>query len=169
MIDGLDGNDSTSGNIQYIKSEPTLDYLKFKNDEGFELQEPATNYLSQEIHESNSLNVEDNQYDSNKIDDDKTSITPSAGDSRKMRKILKKAQIKSNFEEDVRQFFNMKCERCPQTFQTIEDAIAHYPEAHGIDNGYVKCSSTQCSQAKFQKRCNLREHIDFHKNPDKFK
>lgn len=102
-------------------------------------------------------------------DNDESSVDCSVDLTQKVDKILDEKQVKLTNEEEIRQYFNMKCELCPQEFQTLNDAVIHYPKAHSILYGYLKCLSSQCSQQKFGRQWYINEHIDFHENPEKFR
>lgn len=65
--------------------------------------------------------------------------------------------------EEVRKFFDMRCEVCQLELQSLQHAKLHYLE-HGIDDGYIKCC-----KLKFRKVVQVNEHLLYHNNPDVFK
>lgn len=67
-------------------------------------------------------------------------------------------------DKQICDFFNMSCELCTIVFDSFRDVCSHYPDAHGVYRGYVKCC-----ERKFFIRDTAIEHINWHSNPEMFK
>lgn len=65
--------------------------------------------------------------------------------------------------DNVRKFFDMRCEVCQLELQSLQHAKLHYLE-HGIEDGYIKCC-----KLKFRRIVQVNEHLLFHNNPGMFK
>lgn len=60
--------------------------------------------------------------------------------------------------------FDMSCDHCSESFDTLNDARLHYAQAHKMSKGYIKCCNV-----KLIYRCNVIEHLYRHLEPEKFK
>lgn len=73
-------------------------------------------------------------------------------------------------EEDeifVRQNFDMSCDFCAaNNFKTFFDVQTHYMDEHQFSKGYIKSC---CGSKKLYMVNQVRDHIDFHLNPDQLK
>lgn len=72
---------------------------------------------------------------------------------------------KEDQDAEIRKFFNMKCEICIETvkFETYANARKHYRRVHKM-KGYLKC----CGR-KFFRPSLIRDHIQYHNNPDEYR
>lgn len=66
-------------------------------------------------------------------------------------------------DEQIRNFCGLKCELCPEQFETFADTKAHYRKIHK-QPGYIIC----CDKKIF-KRFIIVQHIMKHVNPEAFK
>lgn len=58
---------------------------------------------------------------------------------------------------------NILCDLCGQSVNTLIEAVDHHSTAHRNQLGVVRC----CDR-KFALN-DLRDHLEYHKSPDKFK
>lgn len=58
----------------------------------------------------------------------------------------------------------MTCDKCPTVFESLEEALKHYPNQHDIKRGYIKCC-----RAKLNSIGSVLTHLDIHLNPIKMK
>lgn len=58
----------------------------------------------------------------------------------------------------------MSCSMCPTMFDSIQNARQHYLEVHRLRNGYLRCC-----QIKMKSLTEVKEHIEWHSNPDLFR
>lgn len=65
---------------------------------------------------------------------------------------------------EIPDFFDMSCDLCSEICVSIEQARDHYLNEHNEPKGYIKCCKT-----KFFAVGRVKEHIEFHINPDRFK
>lgn len=144
------------------------DIVEF-NDEKFPLSTLTTDHLHKEDIKPENFNDKHDKSNSISISNGKRKTACSLGDNIKLEKILDNNQTEVIQKDEFKQFFDMKCELCSEAFQTAKDALKHYRRKHGMSNGYLRCLSFQCSRAKFKQMSHIMEHIDYHKNPDKFK
>lgn len=70
------------------------------------------------------------------------------------------AEIQS--EENLKKFFDMKCDKCPMELSSLQHAKVHYAE-HGIDCGYIKCCGKE-----FRNLGDVKDHLTYHFYPDIF-
>lgn len=93
---------------------------------------------------------------------------PAAGKRKsrhEMRKSAKQKQI--NFDKllaEHRHRFDMSCDFCSKTFDSLDDARLHYASEHNNPMGYIKCC-----KAKLKHRNQVVQHLDRHLNPNKLK
>lgn len=67
----------------------------------------------------------------------------------------------SNYiDEQIKSFFQMKCELCESNFETFAEAVRHYNDAHK-QSAFITC----CGKKYFH-RTKLFDHLMIHKNPD---
>lgn len=57
-----------------------------------------------------------------------------------------------------------KCDFCDVIPVTLHEARYHYKEKHNVNDGYIKCC-----KLKLKTKCSIRDHIEFHLNPERFK
>lgn len=60
--------------------------------------------------------------------------------------------------------FDMSCDSCSQSFNSLDEIRNHYASEHNNNNGYIKCCN-----AKLKYRCQIQQHIANHLEPHKFK
>lgn len=77
-------------------------------------------------------------------------------------RILSK-QKKATQLQRIKEFYNMKCALCPQTFENCLQIRSHYRDKHN-QQGYLIC----CGKKIEAHVCWLLEHINFHTNPMDF-
>lgn len=75
---------------------------------------------------------------------------------------MKLEEIQS--DENLKKYFDLKCDVCREEMYNLEDARTHYLEDHGNDDGYIKCCGRE-----FRKLRDVNDHLLFHFNPDAFK
>lgn len=69
--------------------------------------------------------------------------------------------IEEHERETIWKNFDLKCDECPITFETLNEAQVHYLNEHNNNKGYIKC----CDM-KLRDDHRIKEHIAYHKNPD---
>lgn len=57
--------------------------------------------------------------------------------------------------------FDMTCEKCPMQFRTLNEAQMHYPTAHDIARGYLRCCDLRLREEGV-----VKEHIAYHAHPE---
>lgn len=111
----------------------------------------------------------DENNDSNE-DEDGVDEHDTQNKSEKKALTRKRWQSKKNNNEyqklfsENRHLFDMSCDFCSATFDSLDEGRAHYLTAHNNTRGYIKC----CGKKMFY-RCNIVSHLVRHSNPDKFK
>lgn len=65
---------------------------------------------------------------------------------------------------EYKHLFDMTCDVCPETFESLDEARKHYAILHKNPKGYVKCCGN-----KLAYRCTIIKHLQRHIDPDKFK
>lgn len=68
--------------------------------------------------------------------------------------------------EVITKYFDMTCDvdGCAVIFESFEEAQTHYEVEHQEPNGYIKCCNLQFRDVRL-----VKDHINFHLNPDIFK
>ncbi|KAJ6641729.1 Transcription factor grauzone [Pseudolycoriella hygida] len=66
------------------------------------------------------------------------------------------------FDDQVRQYFNMKCDVCGDPFETYRSSQKHYRIVHSM-KGYLICCGS-----KFRRRGAVLGHIKFHVDPNAY-
>lgn len=90
------------------------------------------------------------------------------GKQKKRRKPSQAKKKNKEFEKlfnDNRQLFNLSCDCCEKSFESLDEARAHYPSEHNKPKGYIKSTSG----TKLFNRCDVTRWVDRHLNPAKFK
>lgn len=77
---------------------------------------------------------------------------------------IKKCDIEKRDAIDYPDYVDMSCSMCPTMFDTIQNARQHYLEIHRLRNGYLRCC-----QIKMKSLTEVKEHIEWHSNPDLFR
>lgn len=72
---------------------------------------------------------------------------------------------KPNAESDIEfpDHLDMSCNECSVIFKSWKHSKFHYSEEHNIANGYVKC----CDR-KLKYIPDVKDHIEWHSNPNAF-
>lgn len=66
---------------------------------------------------------------------------------------------------EISDYIDASCDRCAEReFSTFNAVVAHYSDVHNTKDGYVKC----CSK-KFHRLNLIRDHIEWHRNPNIFR
>lgn len=71
------------------------------------------------------------------------------------------SKIDSEKAQEIWSNFNMTCEQCPVQFHTLTDAQMHYPNAHDVTRGYLRCCDLRLREENV-----IKEHIAYHANPE---
>lgn len=72
---------------------------------------------------------------------------------------------KKQQEKDLlAKYFDLSCDKCEAVFDSLLEAITHYQNVHDDPNGYIKCCNI-----KFQDANLVKDHVQFHENPEIFK
>lgn len=68
--------------------------------------------------------------------------------------------------EIMLKYFDMSCDwdDCHEIFNTFEEAQMHYDNVHQNPNGYIKCCDIQFNEWRL-----VKDHINWHLNPEFFK
>lgn len=83
--------------------------------------------------------------------------------SRRMKAKHRRIEFKKLFIENKYRF-DMTCDNCPASFESLNDARTHYANEHNNSKGYIKCC-----QNKLTYRCEVVKHLYRHLEPNKFK
>lgn len=75
----------------------------------------------------------------------------------------KKIEFEKLFLENKHRF-DMSCDACPKSFETLDEARSHYAVDHNNPRGYIKCCNV-----KLIYRCKVVKHLYRHLDPGKFK
>lgn len=73
------------------------------------------------------------------------------------------ANWRGKFDHLIPNHIDMLCEICKHPFETLSEASNHYIRQHKQRTIHVKCCQTRIKIAG-----ELRDHIQYHLNPDKF-
>lgn len=107
-----------------------------------------------------SYGIEFNEF----IENDKIGLEkPRRGVSRRMAAKQKRIEFKKLFAEN-RHRFDMTCDLCTKSFETLDEVRSHYASAHNNAKGYIKCCNV-----KLTYRCEVVRHLYRHLDPNKFK
>lgn len=168
-----------------IKAE-ILNEIDFDNDQKYEQKIDFIDMFNETEVISNKIES-DTHHESDMLNDLSLSTSPPPATANKLlksskksyrkKKIIKqiddsidieirnkKIQKRSEEDEKIRNFYNLKCDVCGHVSLTFIQLRAHYRIQHNIRRGYVKC----CNR-KMVHRGALQEHILWHLNPDTFK
>lgn len=113
--------------------------------------------------ESNDENADDND---SKNDPEFVSPKTATTSTRNRWQSKKKDKEYQRIFNENKHLFNMNCEHCSETFESLDEIRAHYLTEHNIAKGYIKCVE---SGRKMFYRFAVMQHIERHLNPDKFK
>lgn len=75
----------------------------------------------------------------------------------------KKIEFEKLFSENKHRF-DMSCDACPKSFDTLDEARSHYAADHNNPRGYIKCCNV-----KLIYRCKVVKHLYRHLDPGKFR
>lgn len=75
----------------------------------------------------------------------------------------KKVEFEKLFLENKHRF-DMSCDACPTSFDTLDEARNHYAVDHNNPRGYIKCCNV-----KLIYRCKVVKHLSRHLEPDRFR
>ncbi|XP_055317616.1 zinc finger protein 28-like [Sitodiplosis mosellana] len=124
--------------------------------------------------ESNSSNTDARDYSDNTNDSDEKIEEKNDKETKEKSPTSKWDSISSNKKKGIKMkdrehvqydklfaehkhHFNMNCESCPTTFETLEEARKHYTKKHQNPNGYIKCCSFRLKYP-YQVVRHLRKH-----------
>ncbi|KAJ6633116.1 Transcription factor grauzone [Pseudolycoriella hygida] len=156
--------------VHSIKEKPSDDISLVQNDvadppviefqlpkESDDLEPDPDEHVKMEIDIGETKITENRTIASNPIDEEEEDLgeTNQNGDFSAMT--LKKKN------EKIREFFDLSCEICSETFETFGKVIKHYRTAHNVA-GYVLC----CGR-KFHGFGRALNHISHHLNPDAYR
>lgn len=82
---------------------------------------------------------------------------------KRWRRRQREGKYQKLFDEH-KHLFDMTCDCCSTTFQTLDEGRAHYLSDHNNSRGYIKCCNV-----KLYYRCQVVGHINRHLDPDKYK
>lgn len=82
---------------------------------------------------------------------------------KKWRSKQKEMKFQKLFEEN-RHRFDLTCDSCPKSFNSLDETRAHYLTDHNNTKGYIKCCRT-----KLQYRCQIVAHLNRHLEPEKYR
>lgn len=149
-----------------VKTEPAVDETIGQQTVGIDFETMLNMDMDYDLEPSDSSSTEDKP----------PKLAIKRGRKRKIASIidpalaaiqteLKEQKSKERSEEDekLRNFYNLKCEVCGVILLTFIELRAHYRTVHSIRRGYVKC----CKR-KMVNRGALQEHMFWHLNPDAF-
>lgn len=84
-----------------------------------------------------------------------------------MERMHKKIDLSEPEQNDfeISDYIDGSCDLCSEkTFTTFNAVQAHYLDVHNVKDGYVKC----CSK-KFHRLNHIRDHMEWHKDPNIFR
>lgn len=64
---------------------------------------------------------------------------------------------------EVLKQFDMKCDECSATFESLNQAQSHYLSEHESMRGYIKCCDIKLRDENL-----VKEHITYHLQPEQF-
>lgn len=64
----------------------------------------------------------------------------------------------------IQSLFDMQCDLCKIELSSLQHAKLHYLDEHDISDGYIKCCDRQFREIK-----HIKDHLEYHKNPNIFK
>lgn len=76
----------------------------------------------------------------------------------------KKHEIEKKDTVDIPEYFDMTCSKCPAIFESFQEARDHYLDVHSFRSGFVRCC-----QLRLKTVGEVRDHIEWHSNPDRFR
>lgn len=94
-------------------------------------------------------------------------VSPETAGKRENNTAVKPKKFRrssGNFDYLISSYVNMFCDICEQPFETLTEATSHYRRNHNRKYMYVKC----CQRRIFIPG-EIRDHIQYHLNPVKFK
>lgn len=77
---------------------------------------------------------------------------------------LKSKSDPNDVDHLISNYMDMSCEICQHPFDTLSDASLHYRQTHSKSKVKVKCCRRQMGLPN-----EIRDHIQYHLDPDKFK
>ncbi|XP_031629988.1 zinc finger protein 43-like [Contarinia nasturtii] len=110
--------------------------------------------------ESTELNDEITKKDSNLKDENRKVADKTQNLCQNRRQSSQAKQKKIDFEKifsENKHRFDMSCDVCPKSFDSLDEAKTHYATAHDNPYGYIKCCNL-----KLNYRCVIKKHLDWH-------
>lgn len=116
-----------------------------------------------EDEDGESVNAGNDDDDDDRYSDDSTSESSSGRTLRRNASSLTDDDAERIETENalIRQYYDMNCALCSDSFGTLHEAIRHYRRRHQ-QAGYLSC----CGK-KVYRRCMALDHIQKHQNPER--